>query len=123
MRRDLGAGRAVRDHLDIKPNQGAKMTRTATPAAKGKFDLGIVVMTPDALEAFRQAAEDPHPYLLRHQQLEAGELSFEDQRENEFSVKEGCRILSAYRLRTGVKFWVITEWDRSSTCMLLPNNY
>lgn len=33
----------------------------------------------------------------------------EDKKENELSVKEGFRILSAYELDTGMKVWVITE--------------
>jgi hypothetical protein len=46
-----------------------------------------------------------------------------DRKENEFSVKEGFRILSAYSLPDGEKFWVITEADRSVTTILLPSEY
>jgi len=35
----------------------------------------------------------------------------------------GDRLLSAYRLRDGSKVWIITEADRSSTCILLPEEY
>jgi hypothetical protein len=50
-----------------------------------------------------------------------GDLCDDDKRENELSVKEGFRILSAYRLqRTGAKLWIITEADRSATTFLLP---
>ena len=28
-----------------------------------------------------------------------------------------------YRLDTGTKIWIITEADRSSTCILLPEEY
>ncbi len=34
---------------------------------------------------------------------------------------DGDRILSAYRTLKGVKLWVITEADRSSTVVLLPD--
>ena len=47
----------------------------------------------------------------------------EDKAENELSVRQGFRILSAYRLCTGVKIWVITEADRSATTLLLPSEY
>ena len=47
----------------------------------------------------------------------------EYKKENELSVKEGFRILSAYELETSVKVWVITEWDRSVTTILLPEEY
>jgi hypothetical protein len=36
---------------------------------------------------------------------------------------EGCRLLSAFRDRHGVKFWIITEADRSFTTILLPEDY
>ena len=39
------------------------------------------------------------------------------------SVKEGFWILSAYQLETGVKVWIITEWDRSVTTFLLTEEY
>jgi hypothetical protein len=47
----------------------------------------------------------------------------EDKQENELSVEKGFRILSAYVLKTGVKIWIISEADRSSTCLLLPSEY
>lgn len=46
----------------------------------------------------------------------------EDWQENDLSVKEGFRILSAYVVANG-RFWVITEHDRSSTTVLLPEEY
>jgi hypothetical protein len=36
------------------------------------------------------------------------------------ALKEGNRLLSAFHLRDGTKIWIITEWDRSSTMLLLP---
>ena len=47
----------------------------------------------------------------------------EDRTENELSVREGFRILSAYLTAKGVKIWVITEADRSATTILLPEEY
>jgi hypothetical protein len=48
---------------------------------------------------------------------------YEDAKENDLSVAEGYRILSAYRTAEGTKFWVITEADRSATTVLLPDEY
>ena len=39
------------------------------------------------------------------------------------SGTRGFRVLSAYRTSTGDKFWVITEADRSSTTVLMPEDY
>lgn len=36
---------------------------------------------------------------------------------------EGTRVLSVYTLPTGVKLWIITEWDRSCTTILRPEEY
>ena len=87
------------------------------------FTLGQVVSTPGALDAFREAGEQPHTYLLRHVTGDWGEVCEEDAKENELSVREGFRILSAYALSTGVKTWIITESDRSATTFLLPSEY
>jgi len=51
-----------------------------------------------------------------------GDLCEEDRAENEFSVKNGFRILSSYTTQYG-KLWVITEADRSATTFLLPEEY
>ncbi len=53
---------------------------------------------------------------------QVGDVTAEDARENDFSVVNGNRVLSAYTL-AGVKFWIITEADRSMTMMLLPSEY
>jgi len=42
---------------------------------------------------------------------------------NDDALETGCRLLSAYQDRHGVKFWIITEWDRSVTTVLLPEDY
>ena len=88
-----------------------------------KFPLGHIVATPGALEAISASGEDVLDYLERHQQGDWGEVCEEDRQENELSLKNGWRILSAYTLKTGVVIWVITEADRSSTCVLLPEEY
>jgi hypothetical protein len=88
-----------------------------------KFAPGRTLATPGALAAFQASGDDPLAYLIRHLAGDWGELSPEDARENDFSVVHGWRILSAYRLSTGVRFWLITESDRSSTTFLLPSEY
>lgn len=92
----------------------------------GRFELGRVVGTPAALEALDLAGVDPLELLMRHQGGDWGVVPKEDARENELSVKNGYRILSAYELHpTGVgrEVWIITEADRSVTTILLPSEY
>lgn len=87
------------------------------------FSLGQVVATPGALEAFQEAGQAPHEFLARHIHGDWGELDEADKQENERSVEHGFRILSAYSLSTGVKIWIITEYDRSVSTLLLPSEY
>ncbi len=46
-----------------------------------------------------------------------------DRKANDAALKYGTRLLSSYALPSGVKVWIITEADRSSTCVLLPEEY
>ena len=87
------------------------------------FDLGRIVATPGALEALELSGETPATFLRRHIAGDWGDLDEHDRAENELSVKEGFRLLSAYRLRDGTRIWIITEADRSSTTILLPSEY
>lgn len=88
-----------------------------------KFSLGRIVATPGALEALEEANQNAFEFLERHQAGDWGELCEDDKSENEFSLKNGFRILSAYRTLHDVKVWVITEADRSVTTLLLPHEY
>ncbi len=88
-----------------------------------KFSLGQVVSTPGALDALSRAGQDAWEFLGRHITGDWGELDEHDRRENELSLQKGLRILSAYHLTDGTKIWIITEADRSSTCVLLPEEY
>jgi len=90
---------------------------------KPLFTLGQVVATPGALAALEKAGQQPGDFLARHVSGDWGEVPPEDVEENELSLKQGFRLLSAYRTNAGDRIWVITEADRSSTCILLPEEY
>lgn len=89
------------------------------------FALGQIVGTPDALEAV--SPERVLECLARHAHGDWGDVCAEDATENNLSSREGFRILSVYPIDESdpdsEKFWIITEADRSSTCVLLPSNY
>jgi hypothetical protein len=89
------------------------------------FPLGRVVATPGALEVLgEEARTDPTDLLARHHRGDWGELNAHDRSENTKSLKHGWRLLSSYPLgESGAKIWIITEADRSSTCLLLPDEY
>lgn len=88
-----------------------------------RFALGAIVATPGAIGALKDSGQSPVEFLRRHVSGDWGELDDEDKRENELSLREGFRLLSAYRLSTDVKLWIITEADRSVTTLLLPDEY
>jgi len=87
------------------------------------FPLGQVVATPGALEALDEAGQEPAEFLQRHITGNWGDLDEHDRNENELALKQGLRLLSAYQTNKGVRLWVITEWDRSVTTILLPQEY
>ncbi|MCC7142226.1 MAG: hypothetical protein IT349_09015 [Candidatus Eisenbacteria bacterium] len=86
------------------------------------LELGRLLITPGAQAALSN--EDVLVALSRHARGDWGEADLVDAAENELSVREGLRVLSAYRAAAdGTKFWVITEADRSLTTVLLPEEY
>jgi hypothetical protein len=87
------------------------------------FDLGRIVATPGALQALAQASDDVRGYLFRHMLGDWGLVDEHDQRENDFSVQHGLRVVSHYKLSDGTDIWIITEADRSVTTVLLPGEY
>jgi hypothetical protein len=87
------------------------------------LSFGQVVATPGALQAFAVARENYLPYLMRHARGDWGEVCPDDAESNDEARETGERLLSSYKLRNGTKFWIITEADRSSTCILLPEEY
>jgi len=87
------------------------------------FPLGRLFATPGAIMAARNADDNLITYLYRHAAGDWGDLIQEDILANALALKEGTRLLSAYHLKDGRKIWVITEADRSSTTILLPEEY
>jgi hypothetical protein len=61
--------------------------------------------------------------IARHAQCDWGEVCDNDRRENEWALAHGERLFSVYHDQKGVKFWIITERDRSATTVLLPDDY
>lgn len=94
---------------------------SAGPIAEPLFSLGRTVCTPGALDAI--PAEAIALALSRHERGDWGLVSEHDRAENNLSLKEGFRLLSVYETNGGVRFWIITEADRSVTTILLPAEY
>jgi hypothetical protein len=87
-----------------------------------RFPLGECQITPAAREHLAAAGVAEGDLLARHVSGDFGDLCEEDRRENEFSIARGFRVLSSYPV-AGEKVWLITEWDRSRTTILLAREY
>ena len=88
--------------------------------------MGRLVMTRgvnDLVAADEAFAKFVMSSLTRHRCGDWGNLTDEDKQENELSLKEGYRLLSAYESEGLPKIWIITEADRSATTILFPNEY
>lgn len=86
-----------------------------------KFSPGQIVATPGAVE--RVPPLETRTALSRHLRGDWGEVCKDDRRENDISLERGFRLLSVYRTADGIRFYIITEHDRSVTTILLPDEY
>jgi hypothetical protein len=92
----------------------------AQPPAE-KFPLGRVVATPGVLA--KVPNDEIQSALSRHHHGDWGDVDEDDRQENERSLVEGDRLLSVFRSKAGVKFYIVTEHDRCVTTVLLPDEY
>lgn len=102
----------------------------ATPAVRISaassrlFSPGQVVMTIGINELVQQGRLNPTSYLRRHLDGDWGGLDDSDRRQNDAALKSGeDRLFSSYQVTPDLKLWIITEWDRSVTTLLLPSEY
>lgn len=89
--------------------------------AEQNFSIGQIVATPGVLKVLWQ--QELGAALLRYARGVWGDVGNDDWQENDRAVEEPGRLLSAYHTHDGTKFWIITEWDRSATTILLPDEY
>ena len=90
---------------------------------KPRFKMGSLVATSGALEVLEKAGVPIWSLVSRHVSGDFGEVDEHDRQANEDAITSGERVLSAYTVGTGDRLWVLTEADRSSTCVLRPEDY
>ena len=95
------------------------MSPESLPLAK--FRLGRIATTSNA--QLHLSDEDIVQAIRQHQAGNWGEVPPANWPANEHALKTGGRLFSAYRSAGGKLFYVITEGDRSSTSVLLPDEY
>ena len=89
--------------------------------AIARFRLGRIMATPNALAHL--SPEDILRGIQRHQAGDWGEVDEHGQQANDRALTAGGRLFSVYRSANGIKFWTITEADRSATTLLMPEDY
>ena len=88
------------------------------------FSLGQIVMTKAIADLVADGKIDVLPFVARHATGDWGDLCNADHAMNDDAVTSGQRIFSCYRVSPEIdKVWIITEWDRSYTTILLPSEY
>jgi len=86
------------------------------------FPHGNILATPSVISVTTE--EERSTFLLRHQIGSWEETPKEDRMQNMIGLTMGFRILSLHTAHlSGQKVWLITEADRSSTTMILPDKY
>ena len=94
---------------------------SANTESIARFRLGRIVATPNALNHIPN--EDILCAIQRHQAGEWGDVDDHDRHANDCALVHGGRLVSVYHSAARVKFWLITEADRSVTTVLLPEDY
>jgi hypothetical protein len=88
-------------------------------ATRGVYDLAC--QNPDFAQFIQKS-------LNRHVKGDWGDVDEEDKQTNDYALKHGMRVLSAYKddrfPKHGIAtIWIITEEDRSATTILFPDEY
>ena len=86
-----------------------------------KFPVGTIVATANAKRHL--TPDDILTGLLRHVSGDWGDVSKDDRKENDLSLEKGFRLVSVYHAANQMKFWIISEADRSVTTVLMPEDY
>ena len=94
------------------------------------FSPGQVVATPAALALLKEHGVSVPELLHRHLTGDWQEISREDRNANWAAVLEGeTHVFSSFDIAPKghagkpIKIWAITEWDRSVTTILRPEDY
>jgi hypothetical protein len=86
------------------------------------FPLGYVCATPWAEMSLGETTI--RDALARHARGDWGVIDADDWLTNEMALLYDLRLFSAYRAEgTDLRFWIITEADRSVTTVMLPDEY
>lgn len=94
------------------------------PRLRGqKVDLGRMAMTRSVADLVASGRINPLRYIARHAVCDWGDVCADDWQANNLAMQTEGRLMSVYQVSKDLTVWVITEWDRSVTTLLLPSDY
>lgn len=108
------------------PCSSPSLPQRAPDRGHARFSLGRLAATPGALALLEQHHVSIFTLLERHACGDWGDVCADDAHANEQALIHGGRVLSCYTLAAGVadsRVWIISEWDRSVTTVLMPSEY
>lgn len=91
-----------------------------------KFDLGKVATTfgvHNVKEGSPEFAKFVSDSFSRYMLGDWGDTCEENAKQNDEALQNGERILAVYKFNDEITIWIITEWDRSVTTILFPDEY
>lgn len=88
-----------------------------------RFTPGMIVAMQGVQALIERNAINPICYLQRHLCGDWGDVDPEDWEANQSALEHGERLVSVYIISDELTLWIITEWDRSATTLLLPDEY
>ena len=107
----------MKSEQEIDGNEVVVVTGTA-------FELGTVVASSNLQKRLGDKAHRLLPKIIaRHSAGDWGDVCDEDAKMNDAALTTECRIMSVYKVKDDLEIWAITEADRSSTTLLLPEDY
>jgi len=86
-----------------------------------RFSTGGVTASPGVLKILSQ--KQLVDAVIRHQRGDWGHVDEELRQANEALIHAEGRLVSAYENQDQVEFWIITDYDRAATNVLLPSEY
>ena len=84
-----------------------------------RFDLGRILITRSARAVLSD--DEIRFALIRHRSGDWGEVNDQDALRNETALHNGDHLMSVFVSKRHIRFYLITEADRTLTTILLPH--
>jgi hypothetical protein len=96
--------------------------KTLCETTKPKFQLGTLLFTQNVHRLFQDGHIDLVPLLHRHVRGDWGDIDYEGKQLNDRALETHYRLFSAYEIEPYYRVWIITEADRRTTTVRLPED-